>query len=406
MANIVLKDVNGNSQTYQNVSSIVLKDNQNKDIEFVEKDSGGQYLVQVIDYDGTVLKQDHLDTGATFTLPDAPTNHSKLVFQEWSSPVTISDNTITVGNSDITIGATYKTASGLTEIDIELTKPTGLEVTCRMSGNKNWGDGITDNKTVHTYADYGKYTITCDGTSVPNGNGALLGMFGGSVNYFCKEVRIGENVTTLGSYSFGSSISLTSITIPNSVTSIGINSFSGSFSLKSITIPSSVTSLAMYTFKSCYSLKSIAIPNSVTNINSSAISLCYSLKSLTIPNSVTNIQGNSFQSLYCLTSITIPNSVTNIQDNSFQNLHCLTSIIIPNSVTSLGNDVFSSCRSIIKFDFTSSTVVPTFSDTNPFSPINKLCKIYVPDALYDDWIVATNWVTIADYIYKASEMED
>ena len=89
-------------------------------------DSGGKYLVQVIDYDGTVLKSDHLDTGATFTLPDSPTNHSRLIFQEWSSPVAISNNSITVGNSDITIGAVYKTACGLTEFYIELTKATGL----------------------------------------------------------------------------------------------------------------------------------------------------------------------------------------------------------------------------------------------------------------------------------------
>ena len=32
----------------------------------------GKYLVQVVDYDGTVLKSDHLNTGDTFTLPEAP----------------------------------------------------------------------------------------------------------------------------------------------------------------------------------------------------------------------------------------------------------------------------------------------------------------------------------------------
>ena len=79
---------------------------------------------------------------------------------------------------------------------------------------------------------------------------------------------------------------------------------------------------------------------------------------------------------------------------------------IPDSVTSIGNQAFAYCYSIIKYDFTSATSIPTLSSTDAFTDINGICKIYVPDALYDDWIVATNWATYADYIYKASEMED
>ena len=54
-------------------------------------EGSGEFLVQVIDYDGTVLKQEHLDTGATFTLPNSPT-HEGLVFNGWSSPVIITNN--------------------------------------------------------------------------------------------------------------------------------------------------------------------------------------------------------------------------------------------------------------------------------------------------------------------------
>ena len=336
------------------------------DIETGGGDSGGQYLVQVIDYDGTVLKSDHLDTDATFELPDAPTNHSRLVFQEWSSSVTITDNKVTVENSDITIGATYKTSSGLTEIDITLTKVTGLEVTCRMVGNKNWGDGTTDSATTHTYTDYGSYTITCDGTSIPASSGNY-NMFGGSFaigtvpkNYYCTEIRIGENVTSIGNRAFQHCYSLASVTIPDSVTSIGQEVFGNCYSLASVTIPNSVTSIGTYVFQYCYSLTSVTIPDSVTIIVAYAFAYCYSL----------------------------------------------TSVTIPDSVTTIGNDAFNSCYSLIKYDFTSATSVPTLSKTNAFTDINGICKIYVPDALYDSWITATNWVTYADYIYKASEMED
>ena len=57
-------------------------------------EGSGEFLVQVIDYDGTVLKSEKLDTGATFTLPSQP-SHTGLVFQSWSSPVTITNNTVT-----------------------------------------------------------------------------------------------------------------------------------------------------------------------------------------------------------------------------------------------------------------------------------------------------------------------
>ena len=394
-------------------------------------DSGGKYLVRVIDYDGTVLKSDHLDTGATFTLPDVPTNHSKLVFQEWSSPVTITDNTITVENSDITIGATYKTASGLTEIDIVLTKVTGLEVVCNMVGNKNWGDGTTDSATTHTYTNYGSYTITCDGTSIPTGSSSSSGMFGASssnTNYYCVSMRIGELVTSIGVYAFQFCNSLASITIPNSVTIISDYALRYCYSLTSVTIPNSITSIGSNMFFYCYSLASVTIPNGVTSIRDSAFNSCYSLASVTIPNSVTTILAYAFRSCYSLTSVTIPSSVTSIGDfvfdgcrslasvtilngltsigdGAFSDCFPLASVTIPNSVTSIGSFAFENCYSVIKYDFTSATSVPLLSNSNAFRNINGICKIYVPDALYDDWVVATNWATYADYIYKASEME-
>lgn len=439
--------------------------------------SGGQYLVQVIDYDGTVLKSDHLDTGATFTLPDAPTNHPKLVFQSWSLPVTITNNTITVGNSDITIGATYKTASGLTEIDITLTKVTGLDVTCNMVGNKNWGDGTTDSATTHTYTSYGNYTITCDGTSIPAGTNSSSGMFGSSSssrNYYCTKIRVGELVSSIGDYAFNYSYSLTSITVPNSVTTIGnytfqyCNSliafvspinltsigsytfglcssltsitmpknitnigeriFNGCSSLASITIPDSVTSISDYAFTGCSSLTSITLPNNLTSIGANAFNNCDSLFSINIPNNVTSIGASAFANCNSISSITIPDGVTYIENYLFNSCRCLKSISLPNSVisinpsafincgrldsitipanvTSVGSMAFVYCYSIIKYDFTNLTSVPTL-DSQAFIGINGICKIYVPDALYDSWIAATNWVTYEDYIYKASEMED
>ena len=495
------------------------------------------FLVQVIDYDGTVLKSERLNEGSTFTLPSQP-SHTGLVFQSWSSPVTITNNTITVTDSDITIGATYTTASGLSEFDITLTEVTGLSVTLNMDGTKDWGDGTSDTNTTHTYASAGDYTITCDGSTMSTSYGS--GLFGQQasslVNYYVKNVRLGSNVTSIDMYAFQYCYSLASITIPSSVTSINLRAFyycysltsitiprgvtsisngafyfcysltsiaipegvtnidsqafyycysltsitipssvtsigtqvfyycssltsiaipegvtsindsafdgcysltsvtipegvtsistsvfSNCYSLTSITIPSSVTSIDMYAFDSCYSLTNITIPSSVTSISSTAFQYCYSLTSIAIPEGVTNIGTYAFSNCYSLTSITIPSSVTSmgprafyycysltsitipegvtsIGNSAFQNCYALTSVTIPSSVTSIGSQAFYYCYSILEYDFSNHTAVPTLSNTNAFTNINKICRIKVPASLEAEWKAATNWSTYADYI--------
>ena len=232
------------------------------------------FLVQVIDYDGTVLKSERLDTGATFILPSQP-SHTGLVFQSWSSPVTITNNAVTVTNSDITIGATYTTASGLSEFDITLTTVTGLSVTLNMDGTKDWGDGTTDTSTTHTYSSVGDYTITCDGSTL--GVNGLFGQTNSNINYYVKDIRLGSSITNISNGRLQYCRSLTNITIPSSVTSIGSNAFNNCHSLTNIVIPEGVTRIDSSVFNSCYSLTNITIPEGATRIDNSAFSNCFSI---------------------------------------------------------------------------------------------------------------------------------
>ena len=231
--------------------------------------------IKVIDYDGTVLKTAELDAGSTFELPSEPT-HDGLTFQSWASPIEIVNNTITVGDSDITIGATYTTASETCEFDITLTTVTGLTFTLNIEGTKVWGDGTTDTATSHTYTEAGDYTVYC----YPTNTALPANMFGQSnsnINYTVTRVRLSNSVTSIGSETFSYCYSLTSITIPQGVTSIGSYAFSGCTSLTSITIPQGVTSIGSSAFSYCYSLTSITIPQGVTSIGDNAFSPCYSI---------------------------------------------------------------------------------------------------------------------------------
>ena len=447
-----------------------LIDGEGKVVEGEAAFSFGDYSVKVIDYDGTVLMEKKGNTGDVIDLPTAPT-HDKLVFQEWSASVAVSDNKVTIDDNDVIVGAVYTTVSGQNEFDITLTKATGLTIALYMDGTKDWGDGTSDTATSHTYTAYGDYTIKCNGTQMTTSGSGLFGQSSRSNNYYCTAVRfatvtsidtyaftycysltnivisnsvtsiigytfyccaslisivIPNSVTSIGTYSFYNCYSLTSIVIPNSVTIIQSRVVSGCSSLTSIVIPNSATSIGGYAFCECSSLTKIIIPNGVTSIGTYVCNGCYSLTSIVIPNSVTSIGNEAFASIRALksivipsgmtsikdstfsgcaslTSIVIPNSVTKIGGMAFYNCYSLTSIVIPNSVTSIGDNAFGNCYSLTKYDFSQYTIVPKLSGRTTFSGINGLCKIIVPDSLYDEWIAATNWSTYADYIYKASE---
>lgn len=342
----------------------------------------GAYTVKVIDYDGTVLLEQKGNAGDVIELPTAPT-HDRLVFQEWSASCPITDGKVVIDNNNIMVGAVYTTASGQNEFDITLTKVTGLSVTLNMDGTKDWGDGTSDTNTTHTYTSYGDYTIKCNGTMMTiSSSEGLFGQLSGVKSYYCTKARF-ATVTNINETSMQYCYSLTNIVISNSVTSIEASAFS-----------------------SCSSLTNVVIPNGVTYIGTNAFYYCYSLKSLVIPNSVTSIEASTFSSCGSLTNVVISNGVTSIGGNAFSYCYSLKSLVIINGVTSIGSDAFYDCRSLMKYDFSQCTAVPTLSNTNALANINNIAKIIVPDSLYDEWIAASNWSTYADYIYKASEVQN
>jgi BspA type Leucine rich repeat region (6 copies) len=160
------------------------------------------------------------------------------------------------------------------------------------------------------------------------------------------------------------------VTIPTNingltVTSIGTNTFESDYSLTSVTIPNSVTSIADGAFELCTSLTSVTIGNSVTNIGFDVFNSCSSLTSVTIPDSVTTIGINAFSECYSLTNVTIGNSVTSIGVFAFGSCSSLTSVTIPGSVTSIGVVAFGGCSSLTSVYFTGNSPSPN-NDPNVF----------------------------------------
>ena len=251
-------------------------------------DSGGEFLVAVIDYDGTVIKQDHLNAGATFELPEVPT-HNRLTFEKWSSPVVITDNKITVSNSDIIIGPMYKTTSNLDEFDITLNAVTGLTVTLNVTGDKDWGDGTSDNLTSHTYTDYGDYMITCNSTAI-NGayNKNIFATSSGQQNQYVTAIRLAhkETYVNIKQYSFYLCTALKYITIPTGfyLSSSQTQHFGSCRSLKAFIIPTDWTFLTTSINNANYALEYVVIPYGITSMAQNNFAGCYNLKAICIPS--------------------------------------------------------------------------------------------------------------------------
>jgi hypothetical protein len=76
---------------------------------------------------------------------------------------------------------------------------------------------------------------------------------------------------------------------------------------------------------------------------------------------------------------------------------------MPKKLNKLGNNALYRCYILAQCDFSQHEVVPNVSSNSFLSTPN--CKIIVPDALYDEWIAATNWSTYASKIIKKSDWD-
>ena len=336
----------------------------NKNIDVLKNAENNINDVNFYDYDDKLLysysNAEFLYNTDIPELPDKPKEN--LTFDGWNWTLAAIKSQINNVGGVVNIGANYHTTDNKTHITCKPTETFPhayicLTPTAANTVTVNWGDGTTDTwistsqeTKSHIYTgvtDSSVYdiTISCSsGTYIFNTY--ITGSYTNNQDCIYTNIKLSNNVTTLGSSCFYNCTSLQSITIPNSVTSLGSGCFNGCYSLQSITIPSGVTSLETSCFYNCYSLQSITIPNSVTSLGSQCFYGCYSLQSITIPNSVTTLGSSCFYNCTSLQSITIPNSVTTLGSNCFYNCTSLQSITILNSDTTLGSGCFNNCFSL------------------------------------------------------------
>ncbi len=270
-------------------------------------------------------------------------------------------------------------------------------------------------------SDLSSITVAEENTVFYSVEDCLIITSSGIMMFGCKNSKIPDSVTTIGTMAFSGCTGLKSVTIPNSVTEIGGDAFEGCTGLKEVTIPDSVIEISSGAFEGCAGLKEVAIPNSVTSIGGGAFSGCTGLKSITIPNSVTEIGYEAFTNCtgiievkdgvhlvdgwivgydetvssvslseirgigqyafqHCvgLTDMVLSGSFTTIGDFQFDGCTNLTEITLPQGITSIGQAAFIHCSSLEQIDIPEGVA---YIGKSAFSGCSALRQITIPGSV-------------------------
>lgn len=166
-------------------------------------------------------------------------------------------------------------------------------------------------------------------------------------------------------------------------------------------IDSSITFVRSSCFASYRSMKTISLPACET-VYASAFYYCSALSNVSLPICKT-VQSQAF---YCagLKSIFLPECLL-VGINCFANCNSLNTISLPKCM-SLQSSAFYYCTKLYSAYFLGSSV-PKMHSTDVFRYTlisgTGSGKIYVPESLYSDYIVASNWSSYASHIVSVSE---
>ena len=161
-----------------------------------------------------------------------------------------------------------------------------------------------------------------------------------------------------------------------------------------------LTEIGDYAFRGCTQLTKITLPN-VTDIGEYAFMSCNKLYDISLPSCV-NIGYQSFYSCSSssFTSLTLP-AVETIGNGAFYNCNYLTTIDLP-VVKTMGNEVFRQCTRLEKIILRNTDGVVAIGNNLLQNTPNAI--IYVPDALVEDYKIATNWSSYFNRIKGLSEL--
>ena len=131
---------------------------------------------------------------------------------------------------------------------------------------------------------------------------------------------------------------------------------------------------------------------------------CKNLKSVSLPNA-TRIEGYAFRVCSKLESVNIPSIKTLGENNTATFMQCpvLKKLDLHGCETIWQSGLFLQCKAVKTLIFRGEKVCVF---TGGGLGISATCLIYVPDNLFEDYKVATNWTQYAKQIKPLSELPE
>lgn len=196
------------------------------------------------------------------------------------------------------------------------------------------------------------------------------------------DITIPDTVTHIGAYAFYYQSQVTNVSVPNTVTSIGVSAFAYS-GITSFTVPPLISTLSNDMFRDVTFTSDFTIPDNVTTLNSGCLAQIH-INNIYMSDSVTTIQSGGQEAFYSA-NINYIKWSNGLQNQVF------------------GADSWCYAAYIKIHDFRTYTAVPEVS-AERYAFIS-LVNIVVPDSLYNDWIAADGWSSVANKIIKVSEYD-
>ena len=143
--------------------------------------------------------------------------------------------------------------------------------------------------------------------------------------------------------------------------------------------------------------------NRITKVGQYALYKCTALEEVDLPNA-TAVLGSAFYGCAGLTSVNLPKA-TYLEDSAFFGCKALTYMDFPSAET-LKASLFSSCTALKTLILRSTSGVVTMGHANTLAYTaiaNGEGYVYVPTALYEQYLTADKWSTYANQFRKLEE---
>ena len=215
-----------------------------------------------------------------------------------------------------------------------------------------------------------------------------------SVVWYCSSLKFISMPNTMTRGASFRGTNTTRLIIPEQVS--GTSWLQDMSQLETLAIPKGISS--MYESPVHDRLKKAVLSSAATKVPDYMLRNARLLEHFDIPDSVTSIGSYAFYFTSRLRKLILPKGLQTISNNAFNGCGVMGSLKIPNGVTSIGKSAFQQMAYLQEVDFSEHTYVPTLADANAFSYNSDELKIIVPVSLYDEWISATNWSSLADKI--------